>query len=132
MATVYGVEKLMRKFQQLDRRVARKLAREAAKAGQEPVREAARSKAPIDTGKLEGQIRIRVGGRGRPGTTVAKVGVFTKKRGEVARWVEFGKYDAAKGGLYVAPQPFLRPAFHENRVKSIEAVKRTIAAGLQR
>ena len=119
-------KRLIAKLNKLPVTVRRRIAKTAAKAGQEPIREAAKQKAPVGRGKLRKQIRIRAGGRGKPGTTISKVGVFSKTRGAVARYVEFGRYDEKKGGLYQPPKPFLRPAHYENEKKAIKIVRQVL------
>ena len=118
--SVIGDKALQKSLRELgapkyQRKVVRKALREAAK----PILRSAREKVPSDTGKLRKGLRIRAAKsrRGRFGIRVmtpprAYLGIDPEAKGYYPAHVELGT-------RRMAARPYLRPAFDENREKSL-------------
>lgn len=76
--------------------------------------------APVRTGRLVGNIRV---GKAKNKASI-KVG---SARVPYARFVYFGKYDQAKGGLYAKANPFIFDAVKEKRQQVFDKIE----AGIQ-
>jgi len=132
---VSGLKDLGERMKGLSADVNRRIGRAAVAAGAKVIADAAKTKAPVATGNLRKNIITK---RLPPGesdltseyiVTVRK-GKITKKQKDrglkdayYARYVEFG---TAK----TPAQPFLRPAYDENKEKAVEAIKDRIATRL--
>ena len=84
--TVTGGEDLLRRLRKMGRAVATDILRDAGRQASEVIAEDARRRAPVKSGKLQKNIRVR-GGRGRK-EIVFRIG--NTKRAFYARWVEQG------------------------------------------
>lgn len=132
---VAGLKELGERMKGVSEDVNRRIGRAAVAAGAKVIADSARTKAPVDTGNLRKNIITK---RLPPGesqltseyiVTVRK-GKITKKQKDrgikdafYGRFVEFG---TAK----TPAQPFLRPAYDENKEKAVEAIKERIATRL--
>ena len=95
--------------------------REAAEEALAPVVAAAKSRVPVDSGKLRDSIHVEVeGDRARivAGNTEAWYGHL----------VEFGSAEGGKGRGPIPPHPFLMPAWEANRL----AVEKAVQTSLKR
>lgn len=72
--------------------------------------------APVLTGRLAGNIRV---GKAKNKASI-KVG---SARVPYARFVYFGKYDQAKGGLYAKANPFIFDALLEKRKQVFDKIE---------
>lgn len=72
--------------------------------------------APVRTGRLVGNIRV---GKAKNKASI-KVG---SARVPYARFVYFGKYDQAKGGLYAKANPFIFDALKEKRQQVFDKIE---------
>ena len=72
--------------------------------------------APVRTGRLVGNIRV---GKAKNKASI-KVG---SARVPYARFVYFGKYDQAKGGLYAKANPFIFDAVKEKRQQVFDKIE---------
>lgn len=81
--------------------------------------------APVRTGRLVGNIRI---GKAKNKASV-KVG---SARVPYARFVYFGKYDQAKGGLYAKANPFIFDAVKEKRQQVFDSIEEGIQGLLEK
>jgi len=116
-----GDEKLMAKLETLERSTQKAAVRPAADYAWTPVNKAAKRKAPVDTGALKRSIGKKAKTYSTTGVVWVGVGarvgedyVRTDDKGNKRKpWkylhlVEWGTADQQ-------PQPFLRPAFDENK-----------------
>lgn len=72
--------------------------------------------APVNTGRLAGNIRV---GKAKNKASI-KVG---SQRVPYARFVYFGKYNQAKGGLYAKANPFIYDAIKEKRKQVFDKIE---------
>lgn len=56
--------------------------------------------------------------------------IFSKSKGRITHLLEFGF--THRGGKYVGPKPFLRPAFETYAPKMVEAIRSIIISGGKR
>lgn len=128
IAKLIGDKRLARKMELLAVGIQRKIVRKALRRAARPVRDRARSLAPVRTGALRKSIKVRAAklrGRGRIGILV-KTGTREELGIEASnRWY----YPAVVESLH---QPYLRPALDGSRgqVKSIlvQEMRREIIA----
>lgn len=111
--TVDGVDELVRKLQGLARKATPAQARAALMAGALPIQTAAAQKAPVDTGTLRRSIHtetaeIDSGVAARIGTNV-----------EYAAAQEFGT-------SRMRAQPYLRPAYDEQKAAALKEMARAL------
>lgn len=119
---VHGIEKLKRNIRKCQKAFYTQLeniCREAA----EKIRDDAKSRVPVDTGRLQENIMVDTVEITKNGVNIG-IGVKGGQQGETFYWY-FVEYGHQKDDNYPA-QPFLRPAFDENE----EEVKRMIKKGV--
>ena len=134
-------------LQEIEPKLSRNILRTAVRAGGNVVRDEARTRIRSRSGRLRRQIRTVVR-RGRPGQTVASVGVFTRGRKDdafYAPFVERGhrivprrpkgarvrlrtRWQVATG--FVRPYPFLLPALAAKQAEVQRVVMEHIASRL--
>lgn len=136
------------KLQQIEPKLARNILRTAVRAGGNIVRNAARDRIKSRSGLLRREVRTVVR-RGKPGETVASVGVFARgKKGDAfyALFVEKGHRIVPRGGRIrslqirrrmakqaggrVKPHPFLLPALAAKQAEVHRVVMEHIARRL--
>lgn len=125
---IEGLREAERALKDLGPDVARRVLRTAVKKGAEPMLHAARSKAPFDEGLLVSTIKVRTGVNRRRGSAAAKV---TTKDGDYKGESFYGSF-IEYGTDKMPAQPYLRPAFDENKERSVIIIKAEIAAGVIR
>lgn len=155
MPVVHGLKELNAKLKALPDKLAVKVLKGALMEAAQPILHAARSKAPVDTGLLVSSIKVRSGVSIRRGVVRATVGTssgdyhgdefyaafieYGHRQGKRTRWVKakgkLGKLQAAveKAGdsrPFVPAQPFMRPAFDENKEKALRIFVEELRAGL--
>lgn len=137
---VSGLRELGEALRGLSQDMALKASRQAVAAGASVVRKAARQAAPKDTGNLEKAIvmkrkrftniteeynvAIRVGKRQDIKNAKAGKGALGKDA-FYARFLEFGT-------VKMSPRPFLGPALEANVNQATEAMKKRLAARIER
>jgi HK97 gp10 family phage protein len=115
---VKGLAEIERRLRDLGPRIVRKVLLHACRRGAQKFAAAARAKAPVDTGELKRNITVKTKLDKAKGSAYGIVGVRYKKLGAqdpavYAMFDEFGRADQAA-------QPFLRPAFDENKQQALE------------
>jgi len=137
-----GLKDLNKKLKKLAPKVAKKVSRDALRAGAVVVRKEMRSNAPRDSGKLRKNIRFRI--RGRKGRFRAKVGVTSDafyawyiEYGTGAHTIE-GKV-AINGNVYsrvkhpgIKPNPFLRRSWEKSKKRAMRAVSSKLWTGIEK
>lgn len=140
VTNVSGLRELGEALRGLSQDMALKASRQAVAAGASVVRKAARQAAPKDTGNLEKAIvmkrkrftniteeynvAIRVGKRQDIKNAKAGKGALGKDA-FYARFLEFGT-------VKMSPRPFLGPALEANVNQATEAMKKRLAARIER
>ena len=132
---VDGLSELGKRMKGLSEDVNKKIARASTGAGASVIKKAATAKVPRDTGNLAKNVIAK---RIPPGeTALTSEHIVTVRQGKLTekqkgsglqdafygRFVEFGTVN-------MPAQPFLRPAFDENKERAIQAIKDRIAARL--
>jgi HK97 gp10 family phage protein len=129
---VLNFRDVRKKLEDLPKNVVSKVVRRAVYAGATVIRDAARSKVPVDTGALKKSI-VAKANKKKGGEISASVGVARKKfsNGKMAgrsprryaHLVEFGT-------AHSAAEPFLRPAMDTRIDAVIEATRRKMVEGI--
>jgi len=110
---VEGLKELEAKLIKLGGVAGGKVLRQALMAAANPMVKSAKAKVPVDRGKLKSNIRKRSKlGKGKS-NTVAEVMMGVTKKAWYGHLVEFGT-------INTPAQPFLRPAFDENKTKVVQ------------
>jgi len=136
--TVQGAAELERKLLTLERKIARKVVRQALRKGAKIVQGATKIGAPVKTGRMRKSIMIRKPrGRDRPGTYSLAVLFDTARYPGLIKYSRAGKryfYPAAVeyGHGDVAGHPFVRPAFESREAEARSLILSDIAAGIER
>ncbi|MER2537640.1 MAG: HK97-gp10 family putative phage morphogenesis protein [Azonexus sp.] len=151
---IAGLSSLNDFLQQLPAKVEQNIMRSAMRKGQNVIKKAAarqlESNGSIKTGALKKSIKVSVSARYGKIKATVKAGDSTAF---YAHMVEFGHFSRGKGqGLkggfrskkaqraalkasgakFVAPKPFMRPAFDSNSITAINTVAEAIRARLER
>jgi HK97 gp10 family phage protein len=116
-AKVRGIEELKLKLKKLGKEVNKEM-RPALEEAAKIVKEDAKNKAPVRTGVLKKSITVEM-----VSDQEARIG--PGKEGWYGPFIEFGK-------VGYAPQPFLRPAFDENRQEILNKIKKNLKMAVQR
>jgi HK97 gp10 family phage protein len=139
--TITGLDKLDAKLKQLGSDVARKIVVDALKAGAAPILAAAKSNVNDNSGLLSSSLKIETIVSPSKGFAIARVG--TKEgdyKGETfyGAFLEWGHKRGKRPGKSqpdsretVAPKPFLRPAFDENKDAALSLITETLKAGIE-
>jgi HK97 gp10 family phage protein len=132
---VGGLRELGERMKGLSEDMNKRIARAATAAGAVVIRDAAKQKAPVLTGNLRKNIIVKRIPKGESPLTsehivTVRKGKLTKKQRaaglEDAFYGVFVEYGTAK----TAAQPFLRPAYDQNKEKAVQAIKDRIAKRL--
>lgn len=135
--TISGVTEIKRAFDELGRKLGRKVITQEVRRGVKVLADDVRSRAPVYAGPRadvpKGAVKkdIRVRARAK------------RKRGVIAIDVVTGKGTTKKAGAYWGPmveygtrkmraQPFIRPAFDANKERIARMVQAGIRAGIER
>lgn len=137
-----GAKELDKVLQSLAATTARGVTRRALTRALEPVAEAARGMAPKDTGKLAENIGVsskltKSQAREARGTTSRDVQtLYVGPQWASAHLVEFGTGPRHhKSGKFVGvmpPQPFMRPAWDQNRQQVLDTLTDEIRAEIEK
>lgn len=129
---------LQKALKALPARLAKKVIRQALRAGAKVIRADAISRAPVDTGMTKKAIKVRVGKRSRkPRIWVnTQVGAGDYK-GETfyAAFLEYGHLSGKRGTdgrQPVAAKPFMRPAAEAAEQQASVIVRAELAKGIER
>jgi len=127
-----GDKQLQRKLTNLELAVQKKIVRKALRAGAKPMLATAKAKVNVDTGALKANIKIKALKRSRRGSFGVQVTTPPREKLGIAA-DDPGYYPAILeyGSATNRAQPFLRPAFDDNRSRSLDVVKETIASGVR-
>jgi HK97 gp10 family phage protein len=132
---VDGLRALGERMKGLSDDVNNRIARAATAAGAVVIRDAAKRKAPVRTGNLQKNIVVKRLPKGE--ATLTSEHIVTVRRGKLTKkqraaglvdafYATFVEYGTARA----AAQPFLRPAYDENKEKAVQAIKDRISQRL--
>lgn len=116
--SVRGADELQKKLVKLAEKANDAQLKTALLAGAKPIENTAVAKAPIDTGTLRRSIHSEAGRVA--GGLVVRIGTN----------VEYGLYQEM-GTRRMRAQPYLRPAFNQNRVAALREIMRALKAMVQ-
>ncbi|SRR6266481_3203201 len=125
---IEGLEELEQKLQQLAPDIAKRAVRKSVRAGIEVFQEAISENAPRHTGHLAESINIKlsVTGGDRDDTTGGIIGITGPSKD--AFYGVFQEYGTAREPA----QPFVAPAYEENKDKVVEVFVETLKDELER
>lgn len=132
---VDGLRDLGERMKGLSEDMNNRIARAATAAGAVVIRDAAKQKAPVRTGNLRKNIIVKRLPKGESPLTsehivTVRQGKLTKKQRDAglvdAFYGRFVEYGTAKSPA----QPFLRPAYDQNKEKATQAIKDRISKRL--
>lgn len=125
---IEGLDRLQRKLVRIGSLPADPVALKALRKGAEPMREAAEQKAPRRPGSGRLARGVQIADReSTPHKAEVAVGI-----GEDEFYGVFQELADEFGGVHHAAQPFLRPAYDENRRQTVEIVRRELAKAVKR
>lgn len=129
--SLVGDKALQRKLKSLDFALQKKILRKALRAGAKPVRDAARTNAPVREGKIKKSIKVRAMKRSRKGIGVL-VAVGTRQELGISE-EDFYNYAVGTelGTSKAAAQPYLRPALDSKSSEALKIIAREIDAGIK-
>lgn len=139
---IEGLAELQAKLQDLGAELGQKILRTAARRAFKPVLDAAKGKAPVDTGNLRDAIKI-ASVKPKAGDTVVAVGLIVTNNAPKGRvtseQIESGAprdpyywIFAERGKSGQAAKPFLRPALDGNSEQVLSNLKKELEAAIQR
>lgn len=132
---IEGLSQLGARMKELSADMNKKIARAATGAAASVIKKAATSKVPRDTGNLAKNViakRIPPGESGLTSqhiVTVRQGKLTEKQKGSGLQDAFYGRF-VEFGTVNMPAQPFLRPAFDENKERAIQAMKDRIASRL--
>jgi HK97 gp10 family phage protein len=135
-----GFKELAEKLKQLPKKVAKNGLRRAVSSGAAIVRNAARKRAPVDTGEMKRDIMMkREKDKQGSGTTGAVYSVYVRsgkksrlagKKRDVERDSFYWKF-VEFGTKTIPAQPFMRPGFEESKGEAIGAIGKSLDETIQ-
>lgn len=134
---VEGLAQLEKRMQTLALDMQDKIARAATAAGAVVIKNAAIRNAPRDTGNLAKNIIAKRLPKGEAQHTSEHI--VTVRKGKLTKKQKAsGLKDAYYGGfvefgtVHMAPRPYLRPAFDQNKTQAVDAMKSRIETRLKK
>lgn len=134
-----GAKELHALLGDLPEKVQRKVMRKAMSAAATPIVKAARAKAAKRYGLLKKSLSKKVKAY-KSGTTVAVIGPRSDLKAvikgklyrpsKIAHLIERGKIN--RNGTVTPPSPFLRPAYEQKEVESLDVLGKTLGEGIER
>jgi HK97 gp10 family phage protein len=150
---VQGMPELLKMLATLEPKLSRKVLRKAIRKAAQPIRDAARAKAPVKTGKLRKSIRLRAAKRLMRGS----VGIVVEAGGKdftgdtfYGSFIEYGFLQNPVVRLddgriisvtrrmarrmerkQIPARPFMRPALDENRSRFFSIVRDEVERGIE-
>jgi len=131
-----GEKALQRKLAALGRTGANKVLRKALRAGAKVIRTEAQANAPVLTGDLRANIRVRAMKRRKQGVGVRVVVGDGWYQGDqfYGAFLEFGHRVGSRrlgdARATVEPKPFMRPAFDQKKDAAISEIETVLATGI--
>ena len=136
-----GAKELEKALLELPKRIGKNAIKRALVKVAGPIAEDAKSRAPVDSGKLKERIAVsatlsrrqRKGRNKDKGLVEVFVGAGARRH---AVLVEFGsgprQHESGKGTGQVQPQPFMRPAWEAGKQKALDSLARELAVEIER
>lgn len=121
-----GLAEIDRVLSELPYTIARKVLRSALRKGANKVKNEAKARAPVDTGRGRASIMAKAmpSSRKSDGLTVT-INVGPSKKGFYLRWAELGKRGQT-------PTPFLRPALDAKSAEVVRDLGSDVAKAIRR
>ena len=155
---IEGANQLLKKLERLPAKCQRKVYSQAVRAGGKVVLDAAKAKAPVDTGTLRRSLVLRTTPRKKRGeisysvfpSTKKEPGLIGKTKAEMVgsrgggRTSRGGRRGGHKGADYYYPaaleygtsrmsaKPFMRPAWDSTRGRALKAILGRLRIGIER
>ena len=134
---IEGLSELGARMKTLTSDVNNRIARAATAAGAVVIRNAAQQKVPVDSGNLKKNIIVKRLPKGEaPLTsehivTVRKGKLTSKQKGSGLKDAYYGSF-VEYGTAKMPAQPFMRPAYDQNKEKAAEAIKDRIRKRIEK
>ena len=122
--SITGIKKIDRKLKKLDKEVtqSKKVLRRALREGTKIIQREAQARCPTDEGDLKKSLKVRAGKRSRKHIRYVVISRSEDLTPFYSAFVEFGHF-AFGGSEYIAPQPFLRPAYDAKKKVAADFIK---------
>jgi len=140
--SILGDKQTARRLHRLVSKVQKRVVGKALRAGGKPVLAATKAKAPVDTGRLKGSLKLRTARLSRRRKRQGEFGmeVRTGTREELGLAPDAtGYYPISqeygwklRGGGAAPARPYMRPAADERRREALGIIGREIASGVKR
>jgi HK97 gp10 family phage protein len=134
VVSIEGLKELEDKLQRLDDKTQNEIGARAVEEAGEIVLKSARANAPVDTGRLRQGIHMVVVKAGRKGQRGWRAKVRTGTRDDMGIPMDDTSYYPASqefGWNENPGQPYMRPAFHENKAKCIAVMQDEFAKRIE-
>jgi len=125
---VEGVRELNRRLETLPVKIQRKIVRQALRDGAKVIREEARRRVPVDTGRLRRTLTQRKGKARRGSYSVVVTHNWKRYAGTIPFYGGYVEHGTRK----MPPRPYLRSALDERRDEATRVVIRGIREGIER
>lgn len=124
--TIEGFDKVFKRLKELEPKVAKKVLRQALRAGAKIIQTRAKANAPVLTGQTKKAIKIRAGKRSR-GSVGVNVSIGARDYVGDQFYAAFHEYGTSK----MQARPFMRPAYDSEKEKAAEVIQRKILEGIE-
>lgn len=122
---VTGIDEIDKALAEMEKKVAKKLLKDAMKASMKPMLAAARAAVPVESGSLKKNIKLRTAKRSRTSFGF-EIGVGEKDYSGEQFYGAFQEFGTSR----MEPKGFLRRAFDENKDAATQAAIQAIKSGL--
>jgi len=134
-----GFKELEKSLLQLETKVAKKVVRQALRAGGKILLKAVKQKVPVDTGELKKNIKVKAGKR-KKGQASIFVGTSEKNYSGPYFYASFVEYGHLQGSRniakanreFVAARPYMRPSFDLTKKAVEKEITTKLLEGINR
>lgn len=123
--SIDGVKELNDLLQKLPDKIEKKALDNAMRTGANVVKKAAQSKAPVNTGLLRDSIKVKKDSSQQKAGAF-QVGIFKERKKHYPFYAHMIEFGTSK----MQAQPFLRPAFDENRAEALKRIVERLAKSI--
>lgn len=124
---VTGIPEIDRALKQLPAVVGKKVIRQALRKGAKVIQAEAKRLAPVKTGRLKKEIKVRSGNRSRK-----RVNVNVLVDGEKFEGGDFYPAYVEYGTPTAEAHPYMRPAYEKEGANAARIIEKEIAEGIER
>ena len=129
--SLLGDKALQRKLNRLPQKIQKKVMRQALREGARPILAAAKTNAPVDTGRMKASLKLR-SHKARRGNFGVEVRTGTRTElGIPEGATSYYPYSVEFGHGNVPAHPFMRPALDDNREVAEKLLKTKLRRILQ-